>query len=84
MVIQRWFVLQEGRIAFDIASANGCSEIAKLVASQEVSLLEAAASGEIQKAFKALEAGANVNCRDQATQNAGQMHVLLSTATPFA
>jgi len=49
-----------------VARSNGKHELAEAIASCESILLEAAAIGDMPKAEKALEAGANVNCRDRA------------------
>lgn len=55
---------QEGKTPFDVASYCGNSDIASLAASNEKLLLDAVALGRMESAQKALQAGANVNCRD--------------------
>ena len=47
---------------------NGATELAEAIASFESVLLEAASSGDTEKAEKALEAGANVNCKDRVSR----------------
>ena len=42
--------------------------MAALVASNETMLLDAAASGDIEKAKNALKDGANINCRDKVSE----------------